>query len=551
MAVQKKATETYQQQCEQFNQQLQVLLRKHNRIGWLRLCVSIATLIIAIQAFSAGVLPGVLSIVIGIAGFLFLVSIDVANNHRITHLQQLLHLNTEELRILADDYKHRFDGHHFLPPQHEYAADLDVFGTASLFQYLNRCSSEQGLQLLAQNLLDGLPSHEIQNRQQAVAELTPELEWRQNLQALLLPTPVTKSTERKTIHWLSEKEQHFTHTYWPYVVTGYSVVTLASAALAIAGVIPASSFSGLFVLYLIFAMTLSRKATKAYTQLNGIVNEIAVLQRALQHVEEKSFQAAELNALQQSLRSGSHPAYGEMKKLQALLNRFDMRLNVYVFLFLNSFLLWDVRQMIALNAWRRQNKAQVGKWFAALAQIEVLISLATLRFNQPEWAWPKFSDTYFTLNGTALGHPLIPKEQRVVNDFDLNGIAKVALITGSNMAGKSTFLRSLGVNVVLAQLGAPVCATAMTLSPVRLMSSMRIADNLAENTSTFYAELKKLKRIIEAMQEHRPVFILLDEVLRGTNSLDRHIAPKRSSARSSRKGHCRDSNPRPGNGKPY
>ena len=164
--------------------------------------------------------------------------------------------------------------------------------------------------------------------------------------------------------------------------------------------------------------------------------------------------------------------------------------------------------------------------FDLIAKFEVINSLTVLHFNQPAWCLPKFKNEYFSFEGKDLGHPLIMGKQRVVSDFEMNGKGQIALITGSNMAGKSTFLRSLGVNTILAQMGAPACASALQLSPVELICSMRISDNLAENTSTFYAELKKLKTVIDAANQHRPVFILLDEILRGTNSLDRHIGSK-------------------------
>jgi DNA mismatch repair ATPase MutS len=164
----------------------------------------------------------------------------------------------------------------------------------------------------------------------------------------------------------------------------------------------------------------------------------------------------------------------------------------------------------------------VQKWFAAVAEMEVLHSLATLQFNQPAWPFPVLEKEHFTLKGKDIGHPLLSHQQRVGNDFEVKGKPRIELITGSNMAGKSTFLRSLGVNVVLAQIGAPVCADSFHLSPVQLVSSMRIADNLGENTSTFYAELKKLRTIIERVRLHEDLLILLDEILRGTNSLDRH-----------------------------
>ncbi len=181
---------------------------------------------------------------------------------------------------------------------------------------------------------------------------------------------------------------------------------------------------------------------------------------------------------------------------------------------------------LSLNKWKERNKKSVPHWFDAIATFETLNSLATLHFNQPEWCLPQLNSEHFLFGAKELGHPLIKKEQRVNSDFQLGGKGKLALITGSNMAGKSTFLRSLGVNTILANMGAPVCAKELDLSPAQLICSMRIADNLAENTSTFYAELKKLKTIIEAVNRHERVFILLDEILRGTNSLDRHIGSK-------------------------
>ena len=172
------------------------------------------------------------------------------------------------------------------------------------------------------------------------------------------------------------------------------------------------------------------------------------------------------------------------------------------------------------------NKPLVSNWFNTIAQLEVAGSFATLSFNNADWCFPEIADEHFTLSGNAIGHPLILKQQSVTNNFSINGTARVDLITGSNMAGKSTFLRSLGINMILAYAGSCVYAENFIVSVAALMSSMRIEDNLAENTSTFYAELKKLKSIIDEVNEDRKTFILLDEILRGTNSLDRHTGSK-------------------------
>jgi DNA mismatch repair ATPase MutS len=231
--------------------------------------------------------------------------------------------------------------------------------------------------------------------------------------------------------------------------------------------------------------------------------------------------------LQQSLRSDENKtASAEIKNLENILNRFEVRLNILAFIILNTFFLWDLWQIIALNTWRKTNKNFVANWFNAIAELEVTGSFSVLNFNNAGWCFPEIADEHFTLSGKQIGHPLIPKKQRVNNDFSINGTARIDLITGSNMAGKSTFLRSLGVNMILAYAGSAVCAESFIVSVVQLMSSMRIEDNLAENTSTFYAELKKLKSIIDAVNQQEKTFILLDEILRGTNSLDRHTGSK-------------------------
>jgi len=253
------------------------------------------------------------------------------------------------------------------------------------------------------------------------------------------------------------------------------------------------------------------------------VKEIDTINQLIFWIEEKKFSAELLNRLQASVQINSQKAHLQIKELKDILSKFDLReRSPIIFIFANSFLLWDVRQMMLLNKWKRNNKQKLSLWYELIAEFEVLNGLSTLHLNYPSWAMPAFTAEHFTLEAKDLGHPLIQEEKRVVSDFELKGQSKIALITGSNMAGKSTFLRSLGVNIILAQMGAPVCASKFVLSGIKLMSSMRIADNLAENTSTFYAELKKLKTIIEAVNRHEPVFILLDEILRGTNSLDKH-----------------------------
>ena len=188
---------------------------------------------------------------------------------------------------------------------------------------------------------------------------------------------------------------------------------------------------------------------------------------------------------------------------------------------LNILLLWNLQQVLDLEKWKKQYAGDVADWFSNLGIIEALSSLSAIHFNNPDWCFASLQKEHFFLEANGLGHPLIPLGKRVCNSIRINHQSELMIVTGSNMAGKSTYLRSVGVNVVLAMAGAPCCATDMTLSPVKLISSMRIADNLEESTSTFYAELKKLKSVIDKVNAGEKVFILLDEILRGTNSLDR------------------------------
>ncbi|RYF90732.1 MAG: hypothetical protein EOO03_03005, partial [Chitinophagaceae bacterium] len=249
-------------------------------------------------------------------------------------------------------------------------------------------------------------------------------------------------------------------------------------------------------------------------------------EQAYRQIEQEKFNAPYLLALQQRYKQESTAASKQIKSLKKILDRLDVRYNIVLVFPLNLLLLWNLQQMLALEKWKEDNDAEVGNWFETLGYFEALTSFAVLRFNNPGWVFPVLKGEHFFLEASALGHPLIDPAKRVSNFINITSKASIMLVTGSNMAGKSTYLRSVGTNIVLAMAGSPVCATSFSFSPVTLISSMRIADNLEESTSTFYAELKKLKTVIDRVNRKEKVFILLDEILRGTNSLDRHTGSK-------------------------
>jgi hypothetical protein len=454
--------------------------------------------------------------------FLFMVSKDMNAKAASENLQRLIGINEEELAILQGDYTKREIGSAFLPPHHSYANDLDIFGEYSIYQYINRCNSEQGKNLLAQRLLQPLTKPEIEKEQLSVKEATAAIDWRQQVCADGIVNPLTIATQQRIEAWI-QQPGIYRHPQWKWIGIIFPVVSIGTLLLYLFDAIGAGTFYAAVGIFFLFAFWLSKKITPVWALLSRIANEIGTLQNLLALIEEQTFINEKHTIIKNSLTSENGMyASVQVKELKNILNRFDARLNVFAFFFLNTFLLWDLQQVLFLNKWKQNNKAVISSWFTAIAETEVMVSIATLAFNHQAWCFPQIKDEHFTLQGTQIGHPLIATKKRVDNDFAICGKGKVAIITGSNMGGKSTFLRSVGVNMVLAFMGAPVCASSFEVSVVHLMSSMRVTDNLAESTSTFYAELKKLQTIIQAAKRKEQIFILLDEILRGTNSLDRH-----------------------------
>ncbi len=513
----------YNQRREQFSLQLNQTKQQLRRIAWLRSLIVLFSSLLLYKTWNAmPVLLWLTEAVVCIALFLLVLSIDTDVKEKAAHWQRLVVINEEEIKILHYNFLHRETGVEYLPQNHAFAEDLDLFGKASLYQYINRSTSQQGRKLMAEKMLRPSNQQQIKTEQKAVAELKSKTEFIQQLQALGAANEISVNTQNNVQNWL-RMPMSFTAKQWLWLAFLFPLFTASLIFLYIINIIPASLFWLIvFVCYLV-AFFISGKINKTYEVMSKISNEIKTLQNQLQAIESETFVSEKLLHLQQQLlNSKGNTTSTEIKKLYNILNRFDVRLNHFLFFFLNTFLLWDLHQLLSLNKWKQKNKHSVANWFDAVANVEVSNSLATLFFNHPNWCMPTIEDDFFALQAIKMGHPLLPEDHRIDNDFSLQGKGKVAVITGSNMGGKSTFLRSIGVNAVLALMGAPVCADSFSVSVVKLMTSMRVGDNLAENTSTFYAELKKLKTIIEAVNERQPVLILLDEILRGTNSLDRH-----------------------------
>ncbi len=522
-----KAQEFYLQKIDALQQQLKTLYKKRSAIAWIRFAIFIAVCLAVYFLWSNGFLAILISIICGIALFLIAISKDANNKSAIINLETLLKININEINYLHQNFSDKYDGKNLEPPHHAYAKDLDVFGQSSLFQYINRCNAEQSTQLFAERLLQPLDKEQILQQQNAIKEIRSKINWWQQFQAFGINEKITLDSEGKINKWLAQENKIFTNTKWKLLLYIYPVITLTCVYLFLDDVLSTGVFSLLVLIFFLIGLSISGKIKDTYVLLSKLEPIVSTLYKQLHYFEKENFNDSFLSALKKSLKNSADTSASlSIEKLQQILARFDVRLNMFAFFILNTLFLWDLWQIIALNEWRKANKSLVSNWFNTIAQLEVAGSFATLSFNNDDWCFPEISDEHFTLAAKEIGHPLIIKQQSVTNSFSINGTARIDLITGSNMAGKSTFLRSLGVNIILAYAGSCVYAEKFTVSVAELMSSMRIEDNLAENTSTFYAELKKIKSIIDAVNENRQTFILLDEILRGTNSLDRHTGSK-------------------------
>jgi len=513
---------SYQQAIDQLSLAIGQLKKTKKIFSFVRLAVVFTGLI---TCWFLWPVMGQVLIAVAVLGilFIYLVFRDADTGAAIKNHERRIYINRHEIDALQQNLNKYDDGHSFADPQHPYASDLDLFGPSSLFQYISRCHADQSKKLLADYLKEPQLPDAIQQKQEAVQELAVKQAWCQQFQSMAMANPLRFQTEKRLNEWMDQPPGDFEKPFWKWLTIIYPLVSISLLGLFLLDYISTGAFSFCLIGFFGISSLISSKIQSVYALLSLIQPEMDSLYGQLNLLESEKNHSAFLISLQHKLKSNSYPsAASAMNAFRGILKRFDIRLNLLVFFFLNAFFLWDLRQIIALTDWKNKNKPHLNDWFSVIAEMEVTISLASLFHNQPNWVFPAVDNNFFQFSGESIGHPLIPVAHRITNDFNLSGTGKMALITGSNMAGKSTFLRALGINAVLALMGAPVCARHMKMSDLQLISSMRVADNLSENTSTFYAELKKLEYIIAAVNRNEKVFILLDEVLRGTNSDDRH-----------------------------
>jgi hypothetical protein len=464
-------------------------------------------------------------IVLGFA-FAWLVSKQSGFEKQKQYYKDLNKVTENEISGLTTKANLYDKGTSFNDDKHFYTADLDIFGNLSLFQMLNRAATFAGNSRLAAWLSKPSVKYVILERQQAVQEIGTKNNWKLDIQARLLfamKEPVNHLEQLITyLHyplnlkgeaWLSKYAKIAPWLLSIFIVLGWSYYPAKMLAIAI----------GLTNMSIIFSRAEYIKKTDLIA--GKIGQTLGSYAGVFEKIEQEKWQAGYNSKLADTIRNDGTPV--RIKELSTLINKLNYHLNVYVGFVLNLFLLWDIRQIIAIENWKRNNRQNLEKAFDVIAEFEALMSLSGLHINNSDWAFPDIADGEgYTLVARQIAHPLINAEQAVKNDYELHDTFKIDIITGSNMAGKSTFLRTIGINTVLALCGAPVCAESMEVSVITMVSYMRIKDSLNESTSTFKAELDRLQMLLAAVESDEKIFFLIDEMLRGTNSVDKYLGSK-------------------------
>lgn len=454
--------------------------------------------------------------------FIFIFGILV-NRHnafmrKYEYLKAIASVNRSEALRLGNDLKGFEEGAHYNTPNHPYASDLDIFGRYSVFQLLNRTTTPQGEQTLAAWLRTPADKDTVESRQEAVKELAGKTEWRQAFEA----TGKMNLSKKEGNLSLPNAEQPLTPiSSWQKVWAAAAVVfSLPMYFLVFTAAISWHWIAVPLILNSFFLLALARSLSEDYKRLTGMARHLSVFVDLFEIIEKEVFESEALKRQKAELLSGSKSASEAFSSLSAIVNRFDNRSNMFYQL-LNAFVLMDFWLVLAAQRWFSSHGHLISAWLAANANMETFNSLSGFAFANPAYCFPAVEASAFRLEARNLGHPLIGEKERVTNDFEVSGKA-LLLITGSNMSGKSTFLRTVGVNVVLGLAGAPVCATSMSLSFFQLFTSMRTHDALEESVSSFYAELRRIRQLLDLLETKVPVLYMLDEVLKGTNSDDRH-----------------------------
>jgi len=376
---------------------------------------------------------------------------------------------------------------------------------------------------MAKPLLD---VEKIEARQEAIRELAPLIDWRQHYQARGRLAKERATYRSRLTEWAKASGTIAEGKLFDVLVPVFPFIAVPLLVIFLLGFLTGLQYLLIISVPLAMVGSRVRRVNQAIRQVGELHEMLRAYAQLLQSIEGQQFHSKLLVETQEQLKSGEKPAGQAFKELTGILEMLDNRANPFVGIGLNALMLWDFKYIRQLQQWQRKHGPHLNRWWYAVGVLDALSSLANFSFNHPNFVFPQLEKGEFRFSAENLGHPLIPTLKRINNTFALAQGQKLVILTGANMAGKSTFLRTVGVNLVLAQTGAPVCASGFSLRPVPLFTSMRTTDSLQQEASYFFAELSRLKTMVEKLEAGGELFIILDEILKGTNSKDKENGSK-------------------------
>jgi ABC-type multidrug transport system fused ATPase/permease subunit len=508
LSIYEARVEGYLLSRKRYNQQLRVS-------GIIRLVAFLAA-VAGIYFFWSSWQTAVVIAVLGIASFLFLVARHEDLKKKRNYFEELLRINEQEIAVGNGNYADLPDGEEFKEDDHDYSRDIDLFGIGSFFQFINRTALFEGRKLLAAQLTANETSG-IMERQEAIQELAKMLDFRQEFEATarLLENDIKPSA---IVAWINEHRNFVPSIFsWLcYVQLGISIIT---AVLYGMNVISGYWLAGVFFIGLMISGRYASKLLELGKYISELEEFFTQYGKLLELIEQSKFKGVILESLQNQVLTDGKSASGRLYDLGRAVVRMDQGSNMLAGIFVNAFGLWNLKQVHSIEVWLELNKPYISSWLEAVERMDALNSMGNFAYNHPNYNYPEITDEEFRLKATNAVHPLLDPEKAIGNDIFIES-GEFFIITGANMAGKSTFLRTISMSIVMANTGLPIWATTATYAPIKLITSMRISDSLKDDESYFFSELKRLKFIVDKM-EQESYFIVLDEILKGTNSVDK------------------------------
>lgn len=509
-----------------FNKENFIKAKKNNGLfTLLRGITFLAGIFFSIILYKTGLIFCFGSIFFFLTIFLILVKKNIEIQDKMKYFKELISIYEKEIKGLNYDFSAFDAGSEFINPNHKFSYDLDIFGENSIFQMINRACTFRGKNLLASWFNEPLKeSVNAETKQKASQFLREQLDWRMNFLCLgnLYKDDFNDDSKLKN---LREKSEYFYNKLlFKLIIYLLPLITVSVLLAVIFNILPIGIFGIFYVIQFAIIGFNVKKSNEIYMKVSKKVKLFFKYELLLKEIEKLNTNDLLINSLKEKIKTNNHTASIQIEKLKNLAKGFDNRLNLLVLLFGQGIFLFDLQYAYRIEKWLSENNQSIENWINVIGEIDALISISNFSFNNSDFTNPEIlRNEKFGFEFHKAGHPLIHYEKRICNDYNISKEAFISIVTGANMAGKSTFLRTVGVNLILGMIGSVVCAENMKFTPIKIFTSVRTNDSVQKSESYFFAELKRLKLIIDELKSGNQLFVIIDEMLRGTNSKDKHL----------------------------